>query len=175
MKSDILLTLIREVVKNEVKAQVKEEVAKLIKSGAVTLNLPKKPATPTLKEAIKSVDPFEAATNALQQSRKVIASTQKPQIKKEFTKDPMINEILNMTTPFTSAQRADGGMGSGGSVLDMIQPQMSVDENGWESMDYREVNVPSNVPNFQLTDDGLQDATMKALTRDYSELVKRFK
>lgn len=175
MKSDILLTLIREVVKNEVKAQVKEEVAKLIKSGAVTLNLPKKPATPTLKEAIKSVDPFEAATNALQQSRKVGALTQKPQIKKEFTKDPMINEILNMTTPFTSAQKADGGMGSGGSVLDMIQPQMSVDEDGWESMDYREVNVPSNVPNFQSTGDALQDATMKALTRDYSELVKRFK
>lgn len=175
MKSEILLTLIREVVKNEVKAQVKEEVAKLIKSGAVTLNLPKKPATPTLKEAIKSVDPFEAAANALQQSRKVVAPTQKPQIKKEFTKDPMINEILNMTTPFTSAQRADGGMGSGGSVLDMIQPQISVNEDGWESMDYREVNVPSNVPNFQPTGDGLQDATMKALTRDYSELVKRFK
>ena len=38
MKSEILLTLIKEVVKNEVKQQVKEELTKLIKSGAVTLN-----------------------------------------------------------------------------------------------------------------------------------------
>ena len=42
MKSEILLSLIKEVVKNEVKAQVKEQVkeqiGKLIKSGAVTLN-----------------------------------------------------------------------------------------------------------------------------------------
>ena len=38
MRSDILLTLIKEVVKNEVKTQVKEELIKLIKSGAVTLN-----------------------------------------------------------------------------------------------------------------------------------------
>jgi len=38
MKSDILVSLIKEVVKNEVKAQVKEEVAKLIKSGVVTPN-----------------------------------------------------------------------------------------------------------------------------------------
>jgi len=42
MKSEILLTLIKEVVKNEVKLQVKEELVKLIKSGAVTLNSQKK-------------------------------------------------------------------------------------------------------------------------------------
>jgi len=93
MKSDILVSLIKEVVKNEVKAQVKEEVAKLIKSGAVTPNLPKPSTAPTLKEAIKSVDPFAAANTALQQSRKVVQPQQKPQIKKEFSKDPMINEI----------------------------------------------------------------------------------
>ena len=47
-------------------------------------------------------------------------------------------------------------------------------ESEWETMDFREVNVPSNVPNFESTGDGLQDATIKALTRDYRELVKRF-
>ena len=50
MKSEILLTLIKEVVKNEVKLQVKEELVKLIKSGAVTLNSQKKPSTPSLRE-----------------------------------------------------------------------------------------------------------------------------
>ena len=98
--------------------------------------------------------------------------TQQPQ--REFTKDPMINEILNMTTPFTSAQRAEGA-GAGGSVLDMIQPQMGVEED-WDTMDFRGTEAPQNIPQqFESTGDGLQDATIKALTRDYSELVKRFK
>ena len=38
MKSDILLTLIKEVVKNEVKQQVKEEISRMIKSGKIVLN-----------------------------------------------------------------------------------------------------------------------------------------
>ena len=181
MKSDILLSLIKEVVKNEVKTQVRQqvisEITKLVKSGAVTLNSNRKPQAPTLKEAIASTDPFAAASAALQKSR---VSTPQPQRvqqpKREFSKDPMINEILNMTTPFSAEQRAEGGMGSGTSVLDMLQPQMSVEEDGWETMDYRDAGVPHNIPQqLESTGDALQDATMKALTRDYSELVKRFK
>lgn len=171
MKSDILLSLIKEVVKNEVKQQVKEEVAKLIKSGAVTLNSQKKTSTPSLRE-MTEVTP----TPVKRQQPVYEQPVQRPQ--REFSKDPMINEILNMTQPFTSAQRVEGGapgMG-GGSVLDMLQPQMSVDSEGWETMDYRESGVPQNIPQqLESTGDGLQDATIKALTRDYSELVKRFK
>jgi hypothetical protein len=49
-------------------------------------------------------------------------------------------------------------------------------EGDWETMDYRMIHdIPQNTPNFQSTGDSLQDATVKALTRDYSELVKRFK
>ena len=103
-----------------------------------------------------------------------VQQTQRPV--KEFSKDPMINEILNMTQPFTAAHRAEGGMaGAGGSVLDMVQPQQTM-EGDWETMDYREAGIPQNVPQqMESTGDALQDATMKALTRDYSELVKRFK
>ncbi len=171
MKSDILLTLIKEVVKNEVKLQVKEELVKLIKSGAVTLNSQKKPSTPSLREMTEvTPTPVKRQQNVYEQP------VQRPQ--KEFSKDPMINEILNMTQPFTSAQRVEGGapgMG-GGSVLDMLQPQIT-DEDGWDTMDYRMNEVPQqNIPQqFESTGDGLQDATIKALTRDYSELVKRFK
>ena len=164
MKSDILLTLIKEVVKNEVKQQVKEEVAKLIKSGAVTLNTQKN-ATPSLAELTETSVPIKKQTIALTQQR--------PQIKKEFTKDPMINEILNMTQPFTSEQRKEGAQ-SVSSVLDMIKPELRVDADEWETLDYRDVNVPAGTPNFESTGDGLQDATIKALTRNYSELVKRF-
>ena len=166
MKSEILLTLIKEVVKNEVKLQVKEELVKLIKSGAVTLNSQKKPSTPSLRE-MTEVTPTQV------KRQQPVQQPQRPQIKKEFTKDPMINEILNMTQPFTAEQRKEGAQAVG-SVLDMIKPELRVDESEWETMDFREVNVPSNVPNFESTGDGLQDATIKALTRNYSELVKRF-
>jgi len=166
MKSEILLTLIKEVVKNEVKLQVKEELVKLIKSGAVTLNSQKKSSTPSLRE-MTEVTPTPVKRQQPNQQ------PQKPQ--REFSKDPMINEILNMTQPFTSAQRVEGGQGGGGSVLDMIQPQKGMEED-WETMDYRDMEVPQNIPQqFESTGDGLQDATIKALTRDYSELVKRFK
>jgi len=167
MKSDILVTLIKEVVKNEVKQQVKEELVKLIKSGVVTLNSQKKP-TPSLTELTEvRTTPVKKQTVAPTQQRTKQAS-------REFTKDPMINEILNMTTPFTSAQRVEGGQG-GGSVLDMIQPQMGVEEDGWETMDFSGAGVPQSMPHqFESTGDDLQDATMKALTRNYADLVKRF-
>jgi len=167
MDSKLLVGLIKEVVKNEVKQQVKEELAKLIKSGAVTLNSQRKTTSPTLREVSESTTP-----NVKKQQP--ILQQQRPQIKKEFTKDPMINEILNMTQPFTSEQRKEGAQAVG-SVLDMIKPELRVDESEWETLDYRDMDIPSNTPNFESTGDGLQDATIKALTRDYSELVKRFK
>jgi hypothetical protein len=167
MKSDILVTLIKEVVKNEVKQQVKEELVKLIKSGAVTLNSQKK-SSPSLAELteVRSTAPIRKQT--------VVPTQQRPQQQREFTKDPMINEILNMTQPFSAEQRKEGAQ-SVGSVLDMIKPELRVDESEWETMDFRDVNVPAGTPTFESTGDGLQDATIKALTRDYSELVKRFK
>jgi hypothetical protein len=167
MDSKLLVGLIKEVVKSEVKQQVKEELAKLIKSGAVTLNSQRKTTTPSLREMT------EVNTTAPIRKQTVVPTQQKPQIKKEFSKDPMINEILNMTQPFSAEQRKEGAQAVG-SVLDMIKPELRVDESEWETMDFREVNVPSNVPNFESTGDGLQDATIKALTRNYSELVKRF-
>ena len=165
MKSDILVSLIKEVVKNEVKTQVKEELIKLIKSGAVTLNSQRKTTSPSLREMTEV-----APTNVRKQQPTI---QQRPQIKKEFSKDPMINEILNMTQPFSAEQRKEGAQAVG-SVLDMIKPELRVDESEWETMDFRDVNVPSGTPTFESTGDGLQDATIKALTRNYADLVKRF-
>ena len=125
-----------------------------------------KKSTPSLAELTESNVPIRKQT--------IAPTQQRPQIKKEFTKDPMINEILNMTQPFTSEQRKEGAQ-SVGSVLDMIKPELRVDADEWETLDYRDIEVPQNTPQFESTGDGLQDATIKALTRDYSELVKRFK
>jgi hypothetical protein len=166
MDSKLLVGLIKEVVKSEVKQQVKEELAKLIKSGAVTLNSQRKTSTPSLREMT------EVAPTPVRKQQPI--QQQRPQQQREFSKDPMINEILNMTQPFTSEQRKEGAHAVS-SVLDMIKPELRVDADEWETMDFRDIDVPSNVPTFESTGDGLQDATIKALTRDYSELVKRFK
>lgn len=166
MDSKLLVGLIKEVVKNEVKQQVKEELAKLIKSGAVTLNSQNKPTTPSLREMTEVADVPVRKPQPVQQQR--------PQQTKEYTKNPILNEVLSQTQPFTAAQRAEGAS-AGGSVLDMLQPQKTMEED-WETMDYRMVHdIPQNTPTFESTGDSLQDATVKALTRDYSELVKRFK
>ena len=164
MDSKSIVGLIEKVVRGEVKQQVKEELAKLIKSGAITLNSQRKSPTTSLKQV------SEVTTNSIKRQPNVSA---KRPITKEYTKDPMINEILNMTQPFTSDQRKESAQ-SVGSVLDMMRPQMEVDSDGWETMDYRDTNVPPSIPSFQPTGDALQDATIKALTRNYSELVSRF-
>jgi len=126
-----------------------------------------------IKEVVKS----EVVTPTPVKRQQPVYEQPVQRAQREFSKDPMINEILNMTQPFTSAQRVEGGapgMG-GGSVLDMIQPTQ-YQEEGWDTMDYRGMEAPQNIPQqFESTGDGLQDATIKALTRDYSELVKRFK
>lgn len=157
MDSKLLVGLIKEVVKNEVKQQVKEELAKLIKSGAVTLNKEKKGTslmemTETKKRLVKNT---QAAIN-----RPV----------KNFTNNKMLNEVLNNTTPFTAAQRAEGSMMDESSVLDMMQPER-YEEDGWETMDYREQSTPQQLPS---TGNAGLDAIQKALNKDYTQLTKVF-
>jgi len=65
------------------------------------------------------VDPFQIAEQALQEERQ--------QPKKQFTKNAVLNEVLNNTKPFTAAQRK-GGMEQK-SVLDKFQQPVN------ESMD----------------------------------------
>jgi len=158
MKSDVIVSLIKEIVKNEVKQQVKEEIVKMIKSGAITLNQKSTPSLASLTET--------------KTKPKQVVTTQPPfQPKKEFTKNSAINEILNQTQPFTAAHRAEGGGMTGmvgGSVLDMIQRET---EDDWGSIDMRNQSIESNIQ----TDNPEMDAVTKALTRDYTELVKRFK
>lgn len=164
MKSDILLTLIREVVKNEVKQQVKEEIAKLIKSGKVVLN------NNNGVQKVKSLSEVY---------KPQVTKTSQPQMKKpvkEITKNPILNEILSQTEPFTSTQRAEGGPmlgATGGSILDALKPAVSM-EGDWETMDYRSMGIPQQQMPVQDSDNEAVNALTKALTRDYRELVKRF-
>lgn len=164
MDSKLLVGLIKEVVKSEVKQQVKEELAKLIKSGAVTLNSQRKSSTPSLREMT------EVATNPVRKQQPIVQQQRVQQPIKEFTKNPILNEVLSMTQPFSSAQRADGGMMDESSVLDMMQPQR-YEEEGWDTMDYRMNNTPQQIPS---TNNAGIDALQRALNRDYTDLTKVF-
>lgn len=166
-KSDVLLGLIKEVVKNEVKQQLKEEIVKLIKNGNITLNNKQTPNKSAFNEGIK-VDSSKVIKS---QPRMIRENSTKPH-KKEFTKNPVLNEILNMTTPFTPAHRSEGvGVGES-SILDTIQPERSM-EGDWETLSYSNANIPSQ--QIATTNNLGVDVLTKALTRDYTELVKRFK
>jgi hypothetical protein len=76
-----------------------------------------------LTQVVEEVDPFEQANQVLQQERTQV------QEQRKFTKNPVLNDILNQTQPFSSAQRSGGQVGSGGaSVLDRL-PQQQIQEN----------------------------------------------
>ena len=80
-------------------------------------------APPSTQVVTEGIDPFEQVELALEQERATP--------KKQFTKNAILNEVLNKTTPFTKAQRSSGPAG-GKSVLDTLPPQQ---EPIQESMD----------------------------------------
>ncbi len=123
MDSKKLAQLIKLVVEQEIKKQlpqmIKEEVSKL-------LNETTKP-TPKKKDILEDVDPFELANQLLDKER-VQPKIQKESVQpkqpiRQFSKNPTINDILNQTKPFSSAQRAEGGVGGGSSILDNFQSE----------------------------------------------------
>lgn len=75
----------------------------------------------------KTQDPFDMANEVLrkEQSATVVPiqeNVQTPQ--RTFSKNAVLNQVLNQTTPFSKAQRAGGGTpGGGASVLDGLPQQ----------------------------------------------------
>lgn len=175
MKSDILLTLIKEVVKSEVKQQVKEEITRLIKSGKISLNKGDTHNSSPLTEGRVKTN-MKGSTKLMETFAAPPAPKPKQPVR-EITKNPILNEILNQTEPFTAAHRVEGAPAlgaTGGSILDSLQPSVSM-EGDWETMDYRGMEMPQQPMPVAQSDNPAVDALTKALTRDYRELVKRFK
>lgn len=158
-----------------------EEVNKRLaeaKGGVVSV-----PST-QVAELINEVDPFEQAELALEEQRHAP--------KKQFTKNAVINEVLNNTKPFTKAQRSSTP-GGGASVLDKFQEPVN------ESMD-KTLSLTSQGAGAGIAGVKAQMAAQmgyaplkqqpsktglgvktglagldKILNRDNSELVKKFK
>ena len=131
----------------------------------------------------EEVDPFQLAEQALQEER------QEPQ--KQFTKNAVLNEVLNNTKPFTTAQRKGGVEQK--SVLDSFQQPIneSMDKTvsfnqssaggGLESMraqmasqmGYGDIKKGPSKTGLGVKT-GLPGLD-RILNRDNSELVKKFK
>ena len=77
-------------------------------------------AVPSTQVVSEEIDPFQQVELALEQERATP--------KKTYSKNKSINEVLNMTTPFTKAQRSSGPVG-GKSVLDTLPQQEPIQES----------------------------------------------
>ena len=118
MNSKQLVKVIKTLVEAEVAKKHEQFLTKTFPKILKELNSTKTQTTEVV-EATNEVDPFVQAELALQEER--------TQPKKQFTKNEAINEALNNTTPFTSAQRKGGVEQT--SVLDKFQQPVN------ESMD----------------------------------------
>jgi len=166
--------------------EVNNKFAKVLKENKTKVTTP-----------VKEVDPFALAESILRKDRQQVQTKQS----KEFTKNPVLNEILNQTQPFSSAQRS--GLGGGTSILDTYQQPiqeaasyvpsyMAAEPDIDETMNFASINSQPGVDVIRqqmaakmgygdmTTGGGLGVQTGvshldKALNRDYSQLVKRFK
>lgn len=156
MDNKKFIQLLRAVIREEVKTAVKQVLAEQKQPQS-------KPAhISSLKEAYD--DPFEKANRILQQSR-----GEQPIQNRKLSKNPILNEVLNQTMPFQPGMsRDDGEYGTMNLTADMIG-YGGMMNNGLptENPDGQPLNI--NPANKEVA------AVAKAMTRDYSELVKKFK
>jgi hypothetical protein len=127
----------------------KKELVKLIKQ-VVRLEI---------KSAVQNE--MNEALNMLEQKKPVL-KRRKPSAGKNYTSNSMLNEILNETRASTEFEP---------------YPEVSVDSlrSKFSSMQGGGVTQHTDMNNRPVDVQALPDGLDKALTRDYSELVKRFK
>lgn len=186
MNTDKLLKAIRILIKEELKQQlpklIKEVVKKEVKLAENRLLKEVKKTTKksshSVNETIDTTDPFERAEQALQSHREE---------EKKFSKDPMINKILNET----ATQYTPGQLNS--TTYDSTQPFETeertmnfnssnmgsmINSNMAEKLGYGEFSkqppIPTKTHTGKVVDvnDPTTQPVIKALTRDYSELMK---
>ncbi len=183
MNSKQLVKVIKTLVEAEVAKKHEQFLTQTFPKILKELNSTNKKSTEVV-EATKEVDPFVQAELALQEER--------TQPKRKFTKNEAINEALNNTKPFTSAQRKGGVEQK--SVLDSFQ-QNTVNESMDKTVTFNQQGAGAGVEGMRAnmaaqmgygdfkkgpSKTGLGVTTGlpgldKILNRDNSELVKKFK
>ena len=183
MNSKQLVKVIKTLVEAEVAKKHEQFLTQTFPKILKELNSTKTQTTEVV-EATNEVDPFVQAELALQEER--------TQPKKQFTKNEAINEALNNTTPFTSAQRKGGVEQT--SVLDKFQ-QQPVNENMNKTVTFNQQGAGAGLQGMRAsmaaqmgygdiktgpskTGLGVQTGLPgldRILNRDNSALVKKFK
>jgi hypothetical protein len=143
-------------------------------------------APPSTQVVTEGIDPFEQAELALEQERVTP--------KKQFTKNKTLNEVLNMTTPFSKEQRSSTP-GGGTSVLDSLPQQEPIQESMDKTVSFTSQGAGAGADGMRTqmaakmgygdvatrpnkTGLGVKTGLPgldKILNRDNSELVKKFK
>ena len=163
------------IIKLIVEQELKKQLPKLVKEG-VTKALNENKRISRKKQVIKAEpeeDMFSLA-NAILENERVDDSP-----KRTFTKNQVLNDILNETKPFSQGSALNEnhrnmdqtiGLDSNGAAggVDAIRSQMAA-KMGYGDMGGRGpqaggLGVETGVPSLN-----------KAMNRDYSELVKKFK
>ena len=161
-----------KILEEEVNKRLAEE-----KGGVVSV-----PSTQVVQEDV--IDPFEQAELALEEQRQ--------QPKRQFTKNSVLNEVLNNTKPFSKEQRAGGTQTK--SVLDSFK--QPVNENMDKTVTFNQQGAGAGLEGMRAsmaaqmgygdvkssgvkkTGLGVQTGLPgldRILNRDNSELVKKFK
>ena len=142
-------------------------------------------AVPSTQVVTEEVDPFQEVELALEKERATP--------KKQFTKNAILNEVLNQTKPFTKEQRQ--GTGGGKSVLDNLPQQQPIQESMDKAVtfDSQGAQGGTDMMRAQMAQKmGYGDVSRgpskqglgvktglpgldRILNRDNSELVKKFK
>jgi hypothetical protein len=163
MDTDKLLKAIQILIKEELKEQlpalIKESVQKEVKR---ILAEGKQPAPKKESAGI-------SMAKAILANEPIVESVEKPTVQKQYSKNPMINQILNETRG--GIPQGDGGfrtMSFGQGDMGSIVGRTAVAEK----MGYGDI-ARGPQPTGLGVNTG-NEAIDKALNRDYSELVKRF-
>jgi len=145
-------------------------------------------APPSTQVVSEGIDPFQQVELALEQERA------KTSPKKQLSNNPILNEVLNNTKPFSSAQRSSTP-GGGKSVLDGLPQQEQIQESMDKTVSFTSQGAGAGVTGLKTqmahkmgygdvvtkpnkTGLGVRTGLPgldKILNRDNSSLVKKFK
>jgi hypothetical protein len=144
-------------------------------------------APPSTQVVSKGIDPFQQVELALEQERATTPT-------KKLSNNPILNEVLNQTEPFSKAQRSSTP-GGGKSVLDNLPQQQPIQESMDKTVEFTSQGAGAGVGGLKTqmahkmgygdvatkpnkTGLGVRTGLPgldKILNRDNSALVKKFK
>jgi hypothetical protein len=162
MKKSELVSIIREVVRKEIKTNVKKQVNMAVRKQLTEIFID------------KGKDSFVEDNSLLDEN--VTRPKPNPKRKLEnYVEDPVLNQILNET---------NGGVPSdeyetlGGGVFDrsrMAELTGLTGQVGTDDETKRNIAAAHTLKSMGTTSEEVPEALSNALTRDYSALVKKFK